>query len=84
MSERRDKCNITNSLLGRGDRTQREHQRKSWGAWKREKNQPFTPGDWLKKKIRSSIYSLMMSDLRCKLQILYNGCFSDHVSGISD
>lgn len=58
-----------------GNRTPREHQRKSWGAWKREKKQPFKPGGWLKKKIRSSIYYLMMSDLSCKLQICIYGCF---------
>lgn len=39
-----------------------------------EKKQPFTPGGWRKKKIRSQNYCLMMSDLSHKCQI-YTGVF---------
>ena len=37
-----------------------------------EKDQPFTPGGWLKKKVRSPNYFLMMSDLSRMCQI-YTG-----------
>lgn len=55
--------NLSNSTPGRKGWGPRRESEEELGAQRREKNQPFMPGGWLKEKIRSPNYYLMMSDL---------------------